>query len=373
MRKLILIFGTIILCSISTFAEKIDKTTFNKLVDYANCKYTAAYIEIQRQTQEAKGTNDIKLYDKNVKLILENATIEKSPTFEELKELLENNDWKGTFNNLTSKVNDRKTKFTDEMSNSQLIELLKLDGDFATKLKDVINNLQSELKGKFKDKEPAIQPTDTVKISKPTEEKQPIKDASHSLLWLAIGLEFIIILAFAYFLYRLRNRCAKSKNTILEGNGNSGNVEMFDTKIQQLERRLGELTQTVNELQKKLDEYINDNGNIGGNTRGSTGAANENIKYLKGKSGNTFSRIEDSPEGANWCMREIKREWRLEYCGTIETARANFSAIFDNVSKKTGDVQTARKVETAERGILKFDKDNNNWEVTTPAEIKFVK
>jgi hypothetical protein len=42
------------------------------------------------------------------------------------------------------------------------------------------------------------------------------------------------------------------------------------------------------------------------------------------------------------------------------------------VSEKTGDVQTAKKVETTERGIVKFDKENNNWEVTKPAEINFV-
>jgi len=184
-----------------------------------------------------------------------------------------------------------------------------------------------------------------------------------------IILEFAAILALAVLYFRIfkKKLFEESKKNAYRSSNGGANVSMFEDKLQNLERKMGELTQKVNELQKKIDknkdkeiEQIDCSETI-----------NENIKYLKGKSGKTFSRVEDSLEGANWRMINIKGETaQFDFCGTIETARSNYNAIFDNVSETTGDVQNARKVETTVKGTIKLM--DNKWEVTIPAKIKFI-
>lgn len=95
-------------------------------------------------------------------------------------------------------------------------------------------------------------------------------------------------------------------------------------------------------------------------------------QYLKGKSGHTFSNTSDTPDGSFFKLINEKDDIaEFEYCGTIEDARSQFNAIFDNVSDTEGSVQNAKTVKTVKRGKIKFT--NGKWEVSpeNKAKIKF--
>jgi hypothetical protein len=111
------------LCSATGAAQTIDKETFGKLVDYVNCKYTAACIESYRDS--SKFRSDYKYYQTGIKDQLIACTPPKSLSYSELYGLLmEGNHWTITCNNLTVIINKRKNKFQENISTEEAITIL---------------------------------------------------------------------------------------------------------------------------------------------------------------------------------------------------------------------------------------------------------
>ena len=371
MKKIAIKLSLFILCSAISIAEnRIDKATFEKLVDYANCKYTTAYIETFRTDPKEKGS--IEKFDKNVKEELTSCTAENPVSFAELSNLLKNNGWAGTENKLSAIINDKKKNFAgNEMEAADAIGLLKLEGIFANILQATVNDLQKELTEKYKpqappkrQEPPAQQQQSTTVVATTT----PYTEHSHKWFWITLIATWIILVVFAYFLSRLWNRCAKLKKTIVANSeqGSNANISMFENKLQQLDRKIGELQVKINNIEK-----VKENAPKEKETSIVEASPKTNIKYLKGLSGNTFSRVVDTREDN--CFYKLVNEKdgtaEFEYCGTIDDARSQFNAIFDNVCDTEGSANNAKNEKTATKGKVKFA--DGKWIVTEKAKIKF--
>lgn len=110
MMKKVVIVNILILCFFTVFAQaKIDKETFDKYVDYANCQYLMTFIE----TKENGKPYITDTYNKSIKTVLLNANLSKLkdiPSFEKIQTLFSNNS-----NNLALglaiKINEKKIIF----------------------------------------------------------------------------------------------------------------------------------------------------------------------------------------------------------------------------------------------------------------------
>jgi uncharacterized protein YxeA len=191
MKKALFILSIMLLCSATGAAQTIDKETFDKLVDYVNCKYTAAYIETFRNDLEkyrddlekyrdaanqAKADTlqkDLKLYDSLFKEKLEECTLDEHLSFEYLKQL-EKNRWKSAYTNFTLVINEKKKQFKsgDNMPATKAIQLLtRISPDISVQgVKNrmpqrVIDSIKTELTEKYDKKTTnGVQnPTDTHK------------------------------------------------------------------------------------------------------------------------------------------------------------------------------------------------------------------
>jgi hypothetical protein len=375
MRKTALIISMVFLYCTVVFAQKIDKATFEKWVDYANCKYTVAYIETFRN--DVRERCNFEKYDRNVKEKLTDCTFENPVTFADLSTLLKNNGWEETENKLSAKINDKKQQFQgNEMDAAAAIGLLKLEGNFATILQTAVNDLQHELTGRYRQQtpqkeKPPVQQQITTEITK----ENPSIEHSHKWLWIALIATWICLVVLLTFFLKeyIKKITGKSKRikkkdenpiAVPKQVNSSNNTPMFEDKIQSLEKKLGDLQEKVNNLDKKKD-----GGSSGGDDIDKT---NKTVKYLKGKSGNAFSIVSDTPDGCFFKLVNEKDDTaEFEYCGTIEDARSQFNSIFDNVCETIGSVHNAKSVKTIQRGKIKFI--DGKWEVlpNNKARIKF--
>jgi hypothetical protein len=108
-----------ILCGISIFAQnKIDKATFEKLVDYANCQYLMAFIE-----KYDAGKPYIETYNKTIKPVLQSAksdNLNDVPSFDKIQGLFADNSNKLALN-LAKKINEKKGKYNTATDDNKLV------------------------------------------------------------------------------------------------------------------------------------------------------------------------------------------------------------------------------------------------------------
>ena len=181
----------------------------------------------------------------------------------------------------------------------------------------------------------------------------------------------IVLILFAYFLYRLWNRCAKLKKTILEARQNSteGSITMYVDKLQQLERRLGELKSDVDKLKKqevgaKTAQLDNEQ------PKSSQPKDNLDIKFFRYKQGKILLEEVSNESDAVFKVFNIKdNEAKFIYCGGIQNPDW-FGEIVE-FANNPQEIPNKSKIDTTTPGIVKKD-SNNNWVVTIPAKIKFV-
>lgn len=93
-------------------------------------------------------------------------------------------------------------------------------------------------------------------------------------------------------------------------------------------------------------------------------------KYLKGKSGKIFSRVEYTPENSFFkLINENDNTALFEFCG--DEAEAIAKRIFsDDICNIAGNYQNAISVKTKKPGKIK--RVGDQWEVTVPVEIKLI-
>jgi len=417
MKKHLFIFGVIVSCSLSVFTQnKMDKATFEKLVDYANCQYLMAFIE-----KNDAGKDYIKnTYEKTVKPELQKAVLNdlsNVPTFGKIKNLFPKGSNESALQ-LANRINDRKSKYNESPDNNTLLELLKTKGWNNVDLEATAQNIQNRIRTEFNfEQEQILEPESSKTASTQVDELQAqiaelqqqynnlkndskILDIQRSiknlrlliiiLIFIIVGYLFLIIVGHLFSKNNFNSKTDKSRwkfikkicGRISNKTDANSNVRAFEVEFQNLKNNFNaELQSSKNEFELKLKNLRNEFDKFPKKTNefqqksdmdelGGTNSAYENVKYLKGKNGNEFSRVEDSPDGAYWRMLKSNGETaQIEFYGTTEDARSKFNGIFDNVSETIGDIQNAKIVKTIGRGIIKLV--DNKWKVTTPAKIKF--
>jgi len=206
-----------------------------------------------------------------------------------------------------------------------------------------------------------------------------IIEHSHKWLWIAlIAIWFFLIVLLTFFFKEyVKNNTRKNKlmkRKLMQKDespitasklfNRTNDTQMFEDKIQSLERKLGDLQEKVNKFEKKRDGIFLENNE--------TDKTNKTVKYLKGKSGNAFSIVSDTPDGCFFKLVNEKEDTaEFEYCGTLDNARSQFNSIFDNVCETFGSVHNAKTVKTIQKGKIKFI--DSKWEVlpNNKAKIKF--
>ena len=95
------------------------------------------------------------------------------------------------------------------------------------------------------------------------------------------------------------------------------------------------------------------------------------IKYLKGKSGKIFSRVEYTPENSFFKLfNENDNTALFEFCGDEAEAIAKRIFSEDICNIVSGNYQNANFVKTKKPG--KIRRVGDQWEVTVPVEIKLI-
>ncbi len=172
-----------------------------------------------------------------------------------------------------------------------------------------------------------------------------------------------------------------SKKDFFEGKSN-GNVNMFEGKIQRLERMFGD-------LQKRFDDY---SSTLKGDNKSTdkTAAKQENviysqpaqivssttqtqkeIKYLKQRNGSIFNQISDSIDGCHFQMFDIKtNSAKFKFCGKEDYAINNRNEVFDDVCEVSGSSYNAKRVLHEENGEVSLQ--DGKWNVIKKAKIKFL-
>jgi hypothetical protein len=144
---------------------------------------------------------------------------------------------------------------------------------------------------------------------------------------------------------------------------NQDNVNMFEDKLQKLDRQFGDLQEKVNNLSKSSD--IDTKNKVVENIK----PENEGIKYFRSKQGRfLLEEVVNESEGA-FKVFDIKgNEARFEYCGGV--VNSDFFTDICSFENNPADIPNKIKIKTIIAGVVKKD-HNSNWEVYTPAKIKF--
>jgi len=375
MRKIFFIASILFLCGFSCVAQTINQNEFEKIVDYVNCRYAKAYIENTNASQSDKDA-----YNNKIKAHLENNSFDSHLSYTDLYNLLKNNSWGQTANNLI-KVRKESKKFADISSktNLEIIDyIIEISGNFKTDIGDkTIKEVETELKERYANKpqetpkvvEKAIEPTPLQTVQVATENKNEY----HWVIWLIIALEGILLCVFSYFLYRLWKRCNKLKRMLIEreNSNKSSSVEMFEAKLQQLEREFGELQEKVRNIKlepispntiKTEDKIIETPVNV-------QEPKISYIKYFRTKQGKVLQEEVSNQSDASFKIYDINNnEAKFEYCGGV--VNPDFFTEICTFENNPADVPHKKEIRTTAYGTVK--KDNNNWVIDKPAKIKFI-
>ena len=164
-NKIIKAILILLLCSpFAQGQQKIDKETFEKLVDYANCKYVESFIE-----KHDKGKSDYyETYQDSAQKL-------KEASLENLQDILSYSELSNQLNNnnpakeLAKKINERKAKYADYQDNISLINSLSTTGWNNIDLSQTAANIQNNILSN-------IVPTDKKsKNTKPVSEAEIVK------------------------------------------------------------------------------------------------------------------------------------------------------------------------------------------------------
>lgn len=385
MKKFILISITLFLCVISGTAQnKIDKPTFEKLVDYANCKYLMSFIE-----NNDAGKPYIKdIYERSIKIELQKATLDNLnsiPSFDKILSFFpQGQNDKALL--LAKKINERKLSYDSFAANDSLLKSLSTDSWQGINLKMTADAILSEINAIFAAKDDSQSATVRSQEQKPTPEtadnqqdkaNHPLENNTmHFWLWLAIIVEFALIAslsAFIFFKFRdkvvniVRNSSriddSITQKIIFHNQNKSQHIsDLSFLEEKDIDAIVDVVTERVLEcikLEQKDDSKPFENNNVQEKSK-------PDVQFYRLPQNNIFTEEIVNQEVADFKIFNIKDDRaNFEYCGNaVNSDLLKVVCTFEN-SPNAGD-----KITTTEKGVVKQD-SNNNWEVTIPAKIKF--
>jgi hypothetical protein len=178
----------------------------------------------------------------------------------------------------------------------------------------------------------------------------------------------IVLTIFVYFLYRLWGRYAKLKNIVSRIQKEVKILSETSTKFSLDEKEIDTITDVVvprvlEYIKLSVNENYTDVSTIEDKTI-------PDIRFFRSKKGKVLMEEVTNERDAAFKVFNIKNnEAKFVYCGDIQNPDW-FGAIVEFVNNPQ-EISNKTKIDTTTPGIVKIN-SNNNWEVITPAKIKFV-
>jgi hypothetical protein len=201
-------------------------------------------------------------------------------------------------------------------------------------------------------------------------------DSSNGAVWIALIVTWLVLIVLiVFFSKEYIKRVIVSSRRLEETFALRNENYEIHTSHNSVTNNIDELSQNENFINTIVDRVqecllLNAKENTSNKQTNKETGKKQPVKYLKGKSGKTFSIVSDTPDGCFFkLVNEKDGTAEFEYCGNIDDARSQFNSIFDNVCDTEGSAQNAKEAET-KRGKVKFT--DGKWEVTEKAKIKFI-
>lgn len=376
------------------YSQGINKQTFDTLVDYVNCKYTAAYIKSLSTIPTEK--DNIAKYNEKIKDKLESCTPKNPIEFLELSSLLKENGWRTTETKLVQKINNKKGLFLENEAINQVITKLVdtniLDSKFPNILKIAKIELEKELKALYSEEQLEEEKTEDKGVSQavpPTVEPGGGSDGGSdgfisSIFWYILSLVgAIFILQFIVIWFRtseerikkitfnserLENKFSLKSEAGFKQKADHPNYSELLTKIKEIEFKTQDLNRGLQKIQGQQIMIIAPEDK--NQQQNQEQPRINNVKYLKTAPGGVFNNVFDNPSGCYFKLFNINgNNARFEFCGNIDEAIANRNAIFDETSEPFDPPKVANRILTIDPGCVVLQ--DSKWKITTRAKIKF--
>jgi len=396
-NKIIKAILILLLCSpFAQGQQKIDKETFEKLVDYANCKYVESFIE-----KHDKGKSDYyETYRKTLAQKLKEASLENLQdilSYSELSNQLNNNN---PAKELAKKINERKAKYADYQDNISLINSLSTTGwnniDLSQTAANIQNNILSNIvptDKKSKNTKPVseaeIVKTQTIQTSSQVEQlltkinelhqhndklnniTDEMQKSLETFKLIVLGAFISLIPFLVIFFFLLKKNLRKYITTqVIKSERIEKTIVDKEIKPYVLsEKDIDIIVKRVLE-QKRLSTGENQPHSVM-IAKESTESTKSISKYLKGKSGKIFNRAENNPENSFFRLfNENEETAQFEFFGHEAEALARRIFSEDICIIVSGNYQNARSIVNTKPGKVK--RVGEQWEVIEPLQIKLI-
>ena len=378
-----LILGSL---SSSLSQNKITKSVFNSLVDYANSKYVMTFVN-QKDKNEKEY---FETYKKNIEPTLKETSLDnldKNIIFEDLKSKFENN---LTAQNLVVEINKRKEKYDENKTDEELIKILDVSEWATISLKEISQIVQKQLEEKYLNSNSSNKRENRAEVeatnnsnpnskNKFDEINDYIKTLRIQIIFLYILfvlLTITLIVVIIMLLKKKRDIRDKRKWDELDRNYN-----LLKNKNQVLKKEVDELSIRVNRAEKNLvgeEQYEPQKNNMNEvNTKyipkstdhKGKASATEEI-FFKTKNGKVLQEKLLRAQESAFKVYDINNyEAKFDYCGGV--VNPDFFDGVCNFENNPAKIESIRNIETTTPGIVKKD-NNGDWVVETSAIIKFV-
>lgn len=404
MKNIILIVSLVFcIVNLSLAQNKIDEATFNNLVDYISCRYANQYI----QNFDRKNEADLKAYNEVIKPRLDQCKIDSHLSHRNLVELLKDNKWGRTADNLVGKRKEDKIfSKVENRSNSEIIDfVVNVEEAFKKTIgDDFVAKIKQELLNKYPDSGEVVASFDQASNLETRNSKTEIDRLEQKINELANSkhnsfLEIIqwgiLLLLIGIFIAPKLFRKSKNKanvevplsdenreyviKTVLESTRIANhfkpskgtqttikNNTLDETQINEIVERVMEIIR-LDEAEKRKEDLKNTT-----DLPKQDSASKSEVKYLKEKEGLLIFK-ETAQENAYYELFNIigtKAAYR--FCGNEERAIANYDAILKDVfdDGKTYSSK-ARRIVNVENGAVELLSDGK-WKIINPAKIKLI-
>ena len=392
MKKLAVIINLIILFGFTCIAQnKIVKTEFEDLIDYANCQYLMEF------------TENYDAYEKSVKPVLLKSSLDdlnSIPTFEIIKGLFQGNSNNAALQ-LAEKINERKLKYDNSPDNDALLKLLiaeswhdinltrtatKVQNDIRKKYnlgivsqQEIVNDKTIENSGKIEElqeKNQTLQQRVEILENQINELKTKEPEPLNIKFWIALIVTWFVMIVL-FFISRRKNHQPSEPNrdqiitTVLGSQSiakkfSSSDFYKSTPNIKPIEDRIALIEKRVSELQNKEvskgEKDVKEEAEIKKVTY-------IDEKFFKSKNGKILIEELNNSTDASFRVFNISGNGaKFEYCGGV--INQDFFTDVCSFANNPSDVPNKIRIITTIPGTVKKD-SNNKWEVVEKAKIKF--
>jgi len=400
MKKLAVIINLIFFFGFTCIAQnKIVKTEFEHLIDYANCQYLMAFIEIyDAEKPYIKDT-----YEKSVKPVLQKSSLDdlnSIPTFEIIKDLFSGNSNNAALQ-LAEKINERKLKYDNSPDNDVLLKLLtaeswreinltrtatKVQNDIRKKYnlgivsqQEIVNDKTIENSGKveeLQEKNQTLQQRVEKLENQVNELKTKEPEPWNIKFWIALIITWLVMIVL-FFISRRKNHqhSEQSREQIIITVLNSQRIanRFFSNNYYKTLQNIKSIEDKIALIEKQVIQHHNIEVSKGEKESKEFSEiknySNSDEKFFKSKNGRILiEELHNSTDASFRVFNITDNDAKFEYCGGV--INQDFFTDVCSFANNPSDVPYKTRITTTIPGTLKKD-SKNNWEVVEKAKIKF--